>query len=61
MLADEATIDYVVIHELAHLIQLNHSKVFWAVVERYSPDYKVQRKKLRELGKRLYEAETSSA
>jgi predicted metal-dependent hydrolase len=57
MLADEGTIDYVVIHELAHLIQLNHSKAFWEIVERYAPDYKVQRKKLRELGKKLYEAQ----
>lgn len=33
-------IDYVVIHELAHLKHLNHSKAFWGFVERFCPDYK---------------------
>lgn len=38
-------IDYVVVHELAHLKFLNHSKSFWAFVEKFMPDYK-ERKKL---------------
>lgn len=42
---DEKAIDYVVVHELAHIIHHNHSKKFWALVERYMPDYK-ERKKL---------------
>ena len=41
-------IDYVVVHELAHLAELNHSKKFWAIVERYIPDYKEKRAKLKE-------------
>ncbi len=32
-------IDYVIIHELAHLKELNHSKKFWEIVERFCPDY----------------------
>lgn len=44
---DEA-IDYVVVHELAHLKELNHSKKFWAIVEKYMPDYKKRRAMLKE-------------
>ena len=43
---DEA-VDYVVVHELAHLKELNHSKKFWAIVECYMPDYKSRRAMLR--------------
>lgn len=44
----EEAIDYVVVHELAHLVELNHSKRFWAVVERYIPDFKRRRAMLKE-------------
>lgn len=36
-------IDYVVLHEVAHLKELNHSKKFWAIVEKHMPDYKERR------------------
>ena len=33
-------IDYVIIHELSHLVYFDHSKYFWGVVSKYMPDYK---------------------
>lgn len=38
--------DYVVAHEIAHLLELNHSRRFWAVVERLYPDYREARRQL---------------
>ena len=44
----EAAIDYVVVHELAHIVHKNHGPQFWALVERYMPDYRARRALLRE-------------
>ena len=41
----ERAIEYVVVHELAHLFELNHSPRFYAILEKYLPDWK-ERKKL---------------
>jgi predicted metal-dependent hydrolase len=41
-------IDYIIIHELSHSKQMNHSKVFWSVVESADPDYKAHRKELKQ-------------
>ncbi|MDP3058201.1 MAG: SprT family zinc-dependent metalloprotease [bacterium] len=43
-------LDYVIIHELAHLVQLNHSKKFWAIVQRHCPNYQSQRAWVRKNG-----------
>ena len=42
-----AVIDYVIVHELAHLKHLNHSRKYWDYVGSVVPDYKVQRKWLK--------------
>ena len=47
-------VDYVVVHELSHLREHNHSKAFWAQVEAILPDYKSRRKWLKEHGKELH-------
>lgn len=41
-------IDYVIIHELSHIVHFNHSKDFWNLVEKYCPKYKEIRKRLKE-------------
>jgi len=43
-------IDYVIIHELAHLRNLNHSARFWELVSHWMPDYKTHKKWLQENG-----------
>lgn len=53
MQAPPAVIDYVVIHELAHLAELNHSPRFWAIVAAHCPDWKVRRDWLKQHGNRL--------
>lgn len=53
MLAPERVMDYVVIHELCHRLEMNHSGAFWAHVEAVMPDYKAQRNWLREHGDEL--------
>ena len=50
MLCPEDVRDYVVVHELCHRKELNHSPRFWAEVEKVLPGYKVQRKWLKENG-----------
>lgn len=53
MLAPPKVLDYVVVHELCHLIEMNHSPRFWKLVEEIIPDYKEYRKWLKENGNTL--------
>lgn len=46
-LLPESLLDYVVVHELCHLGEFNHSKNFWDLVARTVPDYKERRQELR--------------
>ena len=45
--------DYVVVHELCHLLEMNHSKHFWSEVERVEPQYKMKRQWLKDNGWQL--------
>lgn len=45
---DTKYLDYVIVHELSHLIHANHSKKFWDLVEENMPDYKKYRKEMKD-------------
>ncbi len=47
MLYPEAAIDYVIVHELAHLVEMNHSDRFYRIVASVMPDYKARQKILK--------------
>ena len=51
MMTDEECIDYVAVHELCHIVYKNHNADFYALVEKYIPDYKKREAKLREYEK----------
>ena len=55
-MAPEPVLDYLVVHELAHLREMNHSKRFWAHVAAQVPDWKVQRKWLADNARELKRA-----
>ena len=56
VLAPPAVMDYVVVHEVCHLIHMDHSPDFWAEVESLMPDYKVYKTWLRKNGLVLSQA-----
>jgi len=49
-MAPKTTIDYVIIHELCHLREMNHSHKFWKQVHDIMPEYKEHEKHLKEEG-----------
>lgn len=55
-LAPDAVLDYLVVHELAHRAQMNHSRRFWEVVERVCPGHRSHRRWLRKNAAALHAA-----
>lgn len=53
IMAPTIVLRYVVIHELAHTMEKNHSQAFWRIVARYNPSYRQQVKWLKEHGETL--------
>ena len=53
LMAPPSIIDYVIIHELCHLKQHNHSPAFWKLVEQFHPDYRSHRAWLKSHGHQL--------
>ncbi|HZW81863.1 MAG TPA: SprT family zinc-dependent metalloprotease [Candidatus Deferrimicrobium sp.] len=54
VLAPLYIVDYVIVHELCHLKELNHSKLFWLEVERFCPEYKQHRQWLKTNAQSLF-------
>lgn len=52
--APEEVLNYIVIHELAHRREMNHSPAFYKIVSEVMPDYKKQQKWLKENGQKLW-------
>jgi len=53
IMADDEVIDYVIVHELAHMTEMNHSPGFWKIVGNVIPDYKARKARLSVLQKRI--------
>lgn len=52
-LLDQELIDYIVVHELCHLAQMNHGPMFWSLVAQTMPEYKKHHTALRKKGLEL--------
>ena len=54
IMAPPEVLDYVAAHEVAHLLEMNHSPAFWAVVRGLMPDYQTHRRWLKSSGNDLH-------
>lgn len=54
ILAPPEVLNYVAAHEIAHLVELNHSSRFWSLVDRLAPGWRAQRDWLRHKGAELH-------
>jgi predicted metal-dependent hydrolase len=54
ILAEPEILNYVVCHEVAHLLEHNHSQRFWKLVESLCPHWRASREWLKQHGKLLY-------
>ena len=53
MLCPEEILDYVIVHELCHRKEMNHSKRFWSEVAKVMPDYEKRRRWLKTEGQEI--------
>ena len=53
VIAPSPVIDYIIVHEMSHLVHKNHSSKFWKLVESILPDYRGRRKWLKDYGVRM--------
>jgi predicted metal-dependent hydrolase len=54
IMAPSRVVDYVVVHELSHLVHMNHSRQFWQLVQQYHPGYQAAKAWLKEHGMSLH-------
>lgn len=54
IMAPRQVLEYVAAHEVAHLVEMNHSPAFWAVVRRLMPDFEAHRRWLKRAGNDLH-------
>ena len=53
--ADESVLQYLITHEISHIIEMNHSKKFWDLVERIYPEYNIPKSWLKKNGSTLHQ------
>ncbi len=53
LLLPPTLVDYIMVHELCHTLQMSHSAKFWKLVGQFMPDYALRRKQLREFEKKI--------
>jgi predicted metal-dependent hydrolase len=54
IMAPPSVLEYVAAHEVAHLIEMNHSPAYWSVVRKIYPGYEAERRWLRTHGQELH-------